>query len=118
MKNINLLGHFDEYFLLEHLNKLKDPLVKLEAHIDWEVFEPIFDISFSKPENCNKIGRPPFDRLMMLFKLLILQSLYGLSDDQMEFQITDRLSFKQFLGLKSSNKVLPVLKLSGNSGKL
>jgi IS5 family transposase len=50
------------------------------------------------------MGRPPFDRLMM-FKILILQSLYSLSDDQMEFQITDRLTFKRFLGLKSSDKV-------------
>nr|WP_246046639.1 transposase [Chlorobaculum thiosulfatiphilum] len=41
----------------------------------------------------------------MMFKLLILQSLYNLSDDQMEYQITDRLSFRRFLGLKSSDKV-------------
>lgn len=50
------------------------------------------------------MGRPPFDRLMM-FKILILQSRYSLSDDQMEYQITDRLSFRRFLGLKSSDKV-------------
>jgi len=41
-----------------------------------------------------------------MFKLLILQSLYNLSDDQMEFQIIDRLSFKRFLGFKSSDRVL------------
>jgi transposase, IS5 family len=41
----------------------------------------------------------------MMFKILILQSLYNLSDDQMEYQITDRLSFRRFLGLKSSDKV-------------
>ncbi|WP_237073123.1 transposase [Prosthecochloris sp. CIB 2401] len=40
-----------------------------------------------------------------MFKRLILQSLYNLSDDQMEFQITDRLSFKRFLMLKTSDKV-------------
>jgi len=50
------------------------------------------------------MARPPYNRVMM-FKLLILQSLYNLSDDQMEFQITDRLSFKRFLGLKSSDRV-------------
>jgi len=104
MKNINPLGFFDEHFLLERLTKLKDPLVKLEAHIDWNIFVPILNIAFSKPENYSKMGRPPFDRLMM-FKILILQSLYSLSDDQMEFQITDRLTFKRFLGLKSSDKV-------------
>jgi transposase, IS5 family len=38
MKSINPLGLFDEHFLLEKLTKLKDPLVKLEAHIQWEIF--------------------------------------------------------------------------------
>ena len=104
MKNINPLGLFDEYFLLERLTKLKDPLVKLDAYIDWNIFAPILTIVFSKPENSSNAGRPPFDRVMM-FKLLILQSLYNLSDDQMKYQITDRLSFKRFLKLKTSNKV-------------
>ena len=35
-------------------------------------------------------GRPPVDPVMM-FKILILQALYGLSDEQAEFQIRDRL---------------------------
>jgi len=36
MKNINPIGLFEEHFLLERLTKLKDSLVKLEAHIDWK----------------------------------------------------------------------------------
>jgi transposase, IS5 family len=104
MKNINPLGLFDEQFLLERLTKLKDPLVKLEEHIDWQIFSPILAVAFNKPEQRNNMGRPPFDRLM-IFKILILQSLYNLSDDQMEYQITDRRSFMRFLGLKSSDKV-------------
>lgn len=104
MKNINPLGLFDEYFLMERLTKLKDPLVKLEAHIDWDIFRPVLEVAFNKPANRNKMGRPPFDRTLM-FKILILQSLYSLSDDQMEYQITDRLSFRRFLKLKSSDKV-------------
>ena len=35
----------------------------------------------------------------MMFKVLVLQALYGLSDDQAEFLISDRLSFMRFLGL-------------------
>ncbi|MEI6848358.1 MAG: IS5 family transposase [Chlorobiaceae bacterium] len=104
MKNINPLGLFDEHFLLERLTKLKDPLVKLEAHIDWKIFVPILDVVFNKLENRSNAGRPPFDRVLM-FKILILQSLYTVSDDQMEYQITDRLSFKRFLDLKASDKV-------------
>jgi transposase, IS5 family len=43
------LGMFDEHFLLEKLTKLKDPLVKLEAHIQWEIFAPVLDVVFNKP---------------------------------------------------------------------
>ena len=92
MKNINPLGLFDEHFLLERLTKLKDPLVKLEERIDWNIFSPILDVVFNKPKNSNRTGRPPFNRIMM-FKILILQSFYNLSDDQIEYQITDRHSF-------------------------
>ncbi|MEX2490203.1 MAG: IS5 family transposase [Nitrospirales bacterium] len=45
-----------------------------------------------------KGGRPPFDA-MVVFKVLVLQALYHLSDDQTEYQIRDRLSFMRFLGL-------------------
>ena len=51
-----------------------------------------------------KVGAPPFNRLT-LFKALIIQSLYNLSDDQLEYQIVDRASFKRFLELKKSEKV-------------
>jgi IS5 family transposase len=43
-------------------------------------------------------GRPPFDYVMM-FKILILQRLYNISDAQAEYQIKDRLSFMRFLGM-------------------
>jgi IS5 family transposase len=49
-------------------------------------------------------GRPAFDKVMM-FKILILQKYYNLSDEQTEFQINDRTSFKQFLGLKIGDRV-------------
>ena len=34
-----------------------------------------------------------------MFKILVLQALYNLSDDQAEFQIRERLSFMRFLGI-------------------
>ncbi len=40
-----------------------------------------------------------------MFKLLLLQHLYGLSDYQVEFQVRDRLSFMRFLGLSVGAKV-------------
>jgi IS5 family transposase len=47
-------------------------------------------------------GRPPFAPAMM-FKALVIAHLYQLSDAQLEFQITDRLSFKRFLGLTDAD---------------
>jgi len=49
-------------------------------------------------------GRPPYDYVLM-FKILVLQSLYNLSDNKIEFQIRDRLSFMRFLGLSLEDDV-------------
>jgi transposase, IS5 family len=47
---------------------------------------------------------------------LVLQALYGLSDEQAEFQIRDRLSFMRFLGLGLPDRV-PDTRRSGASEK-
>lgn len=105
MKNINPLGLFDDHFLMEKLTKLGDPLQKLNEFIDWEIFATPLNEAFKNDHKDNsKGGRPPFNKLLM-FKALIIQSLYNLSDDQLEYQIVDRTSFKRFLGLKKSDKV-------------
>src|SRR6266480_4155436 len=41
----------------------------------------------------------------MIFKALVLQALYNLSDDQAEYQLRDRLSFMRFLGLELEDTV-------------
>jgi IS5 family transposase len=43
-------------------------------------------------------GRKPWDEVL-IFKALVLQALYNLSDDAMEYQLRDRLSFMRFVGL-------------------
>jgi len=103
MKNVNLPGLFDDHFLMDKLTKLGDPLQRLNRYIDWEVFRGALDGAF-ETEPKGKGGRPPFDKLMM-FKALVVQGLYNLSDDQLEYQIVDRSSFKRFLGLKKADKV-------------
>ncbi|MGC9355532.1 MAG: transposase [Mariniphaga sp.] len=105
MKNVNPLGVFDDHFLMEKLTKLGEPLQKLSNYIDWDIFKAPLDKTFAEEtKDRSKGGRPPFDKLV-LFKALLIQSLYNLSDDQLEYQITDRASFKRFLGLKKSDKV-------------
>lgn len=105
MKNINPLGLFDDYFLTQKLSKLGNPLERLDRYIDWRIFEETVNQSIENQSGKGKKGgRPPYDRLM-LFKALIIQSLYNLSDEQLEYQILDRTSFKIFLGLKKSDRV-------------
>ena len=84
----------------EHLlTKLGNPLEKLNTHIDWERFRKQIDKSFPVQDK-SKGGRPRMDVLMM-FKALILQQLYNLSDATLEYQIADRSSFRNFLGIRS-----------------
>lgn len=103
MKHIQALGFFDDHFISEKLSKLNDPLEKLDKYIDWKIFNSAIEGAF-KRDGGSGAGRPPYDR-SMLFKCLILQSLYNLSDEQLEFQIVDRASFKRFLGLRKSDRV-------------
>ena len=42
-------------------------------------------------------GRPNFDEILKV-KLLVLQSMYGLSDPELERQANDKISFLKFLG--------------------
>jgi transposase, IS5 family len=89
-------GFFDEFDRLELISKHGDPLEKLNQLIDWEMFRPLLKRAFKK-EAKGPGGRPPFDYVLM-FKALILQRLYNLSDSQLQYQILDRLSFQRFLG--------------------
>ncbi|NOR74382.1 MAG: IS5/IS1182 family transposase, partial [Draconibacterium sp.] len=87
MKNVNSLSLFDDHFLMEKLTKLGDPLQKLNDYIDWNIFKPSLNTAFmGEPKDKSKGGRPAFDKLIM-FKALLIQSLYNLSDDQLEYQI-------------------------------
>lgn len=93
---------FPEKNCLKKLSQLGDPLEKLGV-IDFELFRAKLDKALLK-ERRNNAGRPAFDRIMM-FKILILQRLFNISDDQTEFLITDRMSFQRFLGLALGSPV-------------
>lgn len=91
------LGFFDLEDRYAQLSKSGDPLEKLAATVDFEPFRYRL-VKALKRSDRSKGGRPPYDPVVM-FKILILQALYGLSDEQAEFQIRDRLSFLRFLAL-------------------
>jgi len=94
-------GFFDNQERYKKLNEL-DPLLSLNEVISWEVFRPLLKRTISAKKQAT--GRPRYDVLLM-FKILVLQSLYNISDDQIEFQIRDRMTFCRFLGLSTSHKV-------------
>jgi IS5 family transposase len=95
-------GFFDLQDRFSKLDQLGDPLKALNGVVDWSVFEPILARGLAKKKS--NAGRPPFDALLM-FKVLILQSLYNLADAQTEFQIRDRFTFLRFLGLSPESRV-------------
>lgn len=74
----------------EHVKKLRSRLEDMNNLFDWNAFVSLF------PERENIVGRPNYDQKLMV-KCLFLQSWYGISDEELEFQINDRLSFQQFL---------------------
>ena len=94
---------FDEAERLAKLTKLKDPLEALKTHIDFEIFRPQLAAVFAK-ERKSAAGRKAYDGVLM-FKILLLQRLYNLADEQAEFQINDRQSFQRFLGLQLGSTV-------------
>jgi len=52
----------------------------------------------------SKRGRPPFPELL-IFRIVVLKHFYQLSDDEMAFQLYDRLIFRNFVGLRESDRV-------------
>lgn len=90
-------GFFDLDERYESLSKCGDSLEVLSREIPWESFRPTLRKALKKPRKSNA-GRKAFDCVLM-FKVMVLESLYNLSDQQMEFMLRDRLSFMRFLGL-------------------
>lgn len=91
-------GFFDIHERTAKLTEMGDPLVGLDKLIDWESFRPGLNVVHEKPRK-STAGAKPID-VVLMFKLLVLQRLNNLSDDRIEYQIRDRLSFMRFLGLQ------------------
>lgn len=69
-------------------------LGKLSSLVKWYRFEKVLKPVASRAET----GRPAYAPLVM-FKALLLQRLYGLSDLELEDALYDRLSFRHFCDL-------------------
>ena len=85
------------------LTKLGDALQVLERHFDFAALASAVDEAAPRPGR-ERGGRPPFPTEVMV-RILLIQQLFNLSDEQMEFQLLDRLSFQRFAGLRDSSQI-------------
>lgn len=95
---------FDRQDIEEKLRKIGNPLERLLQVIDFEMFRPILEDALLNVNKKSKAGAKPID-VVLMFKIMILQRYYNISDENTEYQIVDRLSFRNFLGLSSGDKI-------------
>ena len=100
------MGFLDLSNRYTELDAKNDPLAKIDEVVPREDFRGCLDAVWRRSDKARKsrAGRKPWDAVVM-FKTIILSLLYNLSDDQVEHQIRDRLSFMRFLGLGLEDRV-------------
>jgi IS5 family transposase len=115
MKNLTDFAISQEY---ERIKELGDKLVEVGNRVNWEAFRPIVEPLFNNKSE--KGGRPNIDVVIML-KCLFIQQLYNLSDEQLERELADRISFRVFLGttevVPDSTTIWKFRERLANSGK-
>lgn len=87
---MNTLTDFALREKYEKVKKLRSRLEEMEKLFDWDKFVALF------PERETTVGRPAYERKLMI-KCFFLQSWYTLSDEELEYQLYNRLDFQQFL---------------------
>jgi IS5 family transposase len=96
-------GLFDVQSRLAKLDDKGDVLEKINKMVKWETFLP--DLAPLQGKDDKVTGGRPSYGVMLKFKMLVLQSLYNLSDENLEKQVLDRLSFMRFLDLGFGDNV-------------
>ena len=100
------MGFFDLSDRYASLDARRDPLVEIDAVVPREEFRPTLERAWRKPdaERKSRAGRKPMDAVPM-FRTPVPSALYNLSDDRIEYQVRDRLSFMRFPGLGLEDRV-------------
>jgi IS5 family transposase len=96
-------GFWDIEERLKELSAEGDPLEKLDATVDFEMFRPVLRKALRRGD-ASKGGRPGFDPVLK-FRMLVLQAMHGLSLAQTEYLVRDRLSWMRFCGLGPGDAV-------------
>jgi len=87
----------------EKLDRLGDPLLAFEEYIDFIALAKEVDRLAPRPKSLQG-GRPPFPTETMV-RILFLKRCNNLSDEQMEYQLLDRMSYQRFCGLTDSASI-------------
>jgi IS5 family transposase len=103
MMALGMPGFFDIDERLAALSAKGDDLERIKGLVDFEIFRFYLEAAVPCADRARG-GRPAFDHVLM-FKILILQTMHSLSDERCEYLIKDRLSFMRFLGLGLSDAV-------------
>ncbi len=92
-------GFFDADKRLAVISAKGDPLEMIDGVVPFESFRAEIEAtSTPASEKKSNAGRKRID-VIVVFRMLVLQSLYNLSDEQVEYQVRDRLLFTRFLRL-------------------
>ena len=91
-------GFWDEQERMSKLHSKKPVLKVLAETVPWKAFTPLLEQAYEREDRKSNAGRKRIEPLI-LFKMLILQQLFNLSDTELEFQANDRRSFEEFIGL-------------------
>lgn len=87
----------------EKIDRLGDPLAEIESHIDFGALAAEVDRIAPRPDSARG-GRPAFPTETMV-RIVVLKRLYNLSDEQMEYQLLDRMSYQRFCGLGQARNI-------------
>jgi IS5 family transposase len=88
---------------LARLDKLNEPLFKLNQHVDFDLIAAQVDEACPRPSRA-KGGRPPYPTVLMV-RALVIKYLWNMSFDQLEIHLLDRMTLQRFVGLQGSSSI-------------
>ena len=100
MKKEQKLGFAD--FMVEKRKIKQDFFNQVNLLVDWRPISTLINKHYQK--GVSATGRASYDGLV-LFKMTLLQTWYGLSDYEVEDRVNDSISFGRFVGISLDDSV-------------
>ncbi len=87
------------------MSKSGDPLEQLQQWMHFEQFRSVLEKALPSKSGSREGGRPSVDGVMMC-KFILLGKMVNVSDDQLEYDIFDRLTFQTSLYLTLEDQAM------------